>query len=63
MNDKAKFLIVWFVLLAAAGFFLSHFWSCTVFALQKVLASGVLPSLAVSKFLGGITGMHFLPRV
>jgi hypothetical protein len=61
MNDKKKFLIVSLVVLATLSFFLGHFWNCAIFALQKAVASGVLP-LAIPKFLAGIgiTGMHFL---
>ena len=59
MNAKEKMLIVWLLLVVALGFFLSHFWSFTVLALQKAVATATVP-LLVSKFLAGISATHSL---
>jgi len=59
MNGKTKFLILGLVLAVALGLFLSHFWSYTICALEKAVATGFVP-LVVSKFAAGITGMRFL---
>jgi hypothetical protein len=40
-------------------FFISHFWSWVVYALQKAIAFGPLPLLVFSKFAAGIAGIHF----
>ena len=59
MNAKEKMLIVWLLLVVALGFFLSHFWSFTVLALQNAVATATVP-LLVSKLLAGISATHFL---
>jgi len=56
MNGKKKFLIFALPLVVAWSGLLGHFWSYTVCALGK--AAGLL--LVFSKFLAGITGVHFL---
>jgi hypothetical protein len=40
MNGKTKFLILGLVLAVALGLFLSHFWSYTICALEKAVATG-----------------------
>lgn len=60
MNGKKKFLIIALLLVVALSFFLGHFWSYTVCALGKAVATGVLVLVVFSKFLAGITGVHFL---
>ncbi|HKW36110.1 MAG TPA: hypothetical protein VJN92_24115 [Candidatus Acidoferrum sp.] len=60
MNGKKKFLIIGFMLVAALSFFVGDFWSHAVCALGKAVAAGVLVLLVFSKFLAGITGIHFL---
>jgi hypothetical protein len=58
MNGKKKFLIFALPLVVAWSGLLGHFWSYTVCALGKAVAAGLL--LVFSKFLVGITGVHFL---
>jgi len=60
MNGKSKFLITGLLLVAALSFSLAHFWSFTACALGKTVADGVLVLVVFSKFLAGITGIHFL---
>ncbi len=60
MNGKTKFLIVGLLLLATLSFFLGHFWSYTVWLLQKAVVVEIVPSFVFAKFIAGITGMSFL---
>ncbi len=60
MNAKKKFLIVWLLLMATLSFFLGHFWSYTVYLLQKAVVVGIVPSFVFAKFIAGITGVSFL---
>ena len=60
MNGKKKFLILGLLLVAALGFFLDYFWSCTICAFGKAVASAVVVLLVFSKLFAGIAGMHFL---
>ena len=60
MNAKKKFLIIALLLVVALSVVLGHFWSYTVYALGKAIAAALLVVLFFSKFLAGITGVHFL---
>jgi hypothetical protein len=60
MNGKKKFLIFALPLVVAWSGLLGHFWSYTVCALGKAVAAGLVLLLVFSKFLAGITGVHFL---
>ena len=59
MNGKTKFLILGLILGVVLGLFLSHFWSFTICALEKAVATGIAP-LVVSKFAAVIPSMRFL---
>ncbi len=59
MNGKTKFLIVGLLLLITLSFFVRHFWSYSVCALQHAVA-GMVPLVVLSKFFAGIVGLHFL---
>lgn len=59
MTMKDKLLFVWVLLVLVFGFFFSHFWSCTVYMLQKAVALGLFPLLALSNLAAGIAGVHF----
>jgi hypothetical protein len=58
MNAKKEFLIIGLLVVVALSVFVGHFWSYTACALGKAVAAGLL--LVFSKFLVGITGVHFL---
>ena len=60
MDGKKKFLIVALPLGVALGLFLGQFWSFTVCALQKAVATEAVPMLVFSKLLVRITGTLFL---
>ena len=60
MNAKEKLLLVGLLLVVALSFFLGHFWSYTICALQKVAATEIVPLLFFTKFTAGITGALFL---
>ena len=60
MTIKEKLLMVWLFMVLVLGFLFSHFWSCTVYMLQKAVALGLLPLLVCSKLAGAIAGIHFL---
>ena len=60
MNGKTKFLIVGLLLLAALSFFMGHFWSFTIYVLQKAVATGFVPVSVFSKLFVGITEIRFL---
>jgi hypothetical protein len=59
MAIKEQLLFLWLLLVVVSVFFISHFWSCVVYALQKAIAFGVLPLLVFSKFAAGLAGIHF----
>ena len=59
MNGKKKFLIL-ALLVVAWSVLLGHFWSYMVCAFGKAVAAGLVLLLVFSKFLAGITGVHFL---
>jgi hypothetical protein len=48
--------------LAGGGFrfFLQHFWSYTIYVVQKTVALGILALLVFSRLLAGIAGIHLL---
>jgi hypothetical protein len=58
MAIKEQFLFLWLLLVLVSVFFVSHFWSCVVYALQKAIAFGLLPLMVFSKFAMGIAGFH-----
>jgi hypothetical protein len=58
MAIKEQLLFLWLLLVLVSVFFISHFWSCVVYTLQKAIALG-LPLLIFSKFAAGIAGIHF----
>jgi hypothetical protein len=60
MNGQKKFLILSLVVLAALSFFLGHFWSYTVCALQRVVATGFVPLFVFSKLVPGVAHVPFL---
>jgi hypothetical protein len=59
MAIKEQLLFLWLLLLVVSVFFISHFWSCVVYALQKAIAFGLLPLLVFSKFAAGFACIHF----
>ena len=60
MNGKTKFLILGLLFAAVLSIFLSNFWSFTICALSRIVASGIVPLFVLSKFGAGITGICFL---
>jgi hypothetical protein len=60
MAMKEKLLLSWILLVMACSFFFSHFWSYTIYVVQKAVALGILPALLLAKFLAGIVGIHVL---
>ena len=58
MAIKEQLLFLWLLLVVVSIFFVSHFWSCVVYALQKAIALG-LPLLIFSKFAAGLAVVHF----
>ena len=60
MNGKKKFLIMALLLVVALSVLLGHFWSYTVCGFGKAFTAGLVLLLVFSKFLAGITGVHFL---
>jgi hypothetical protein len=58
MAIKEQLLFLWLLLIVVSVFFISHFWSYVVYALQKAIAFG-LPLLVFSKFAAGLAGIHF----
>ncbi|HVH73198.1 MAG TPA: hypothetical protein VNB49_19095 [Candidatus Dormibacteraeota bacterium] len=60
MNGRTKFLIIGLLLVLALSFFLGHFWSYMMCALQKVVAGGIVPLFVFSKLFVGITRVRFL---
>jgi hypothetical protein len=58
MAIKEQLLFLWLLLVVVLSFFVSHFWSYAVYALQKAIALG-LPLFVFSKFAAGIAGIHF----
>jgi hypothetical protein len=59
MAIKEQLLFLWLLLVVVSVFFISHFWSYVVYALQKATVFGLLPLLVFSKFAAGIAGLHF----
>jgi hypothetical protein len=59
MAIKEQLLFLWLLLVVVSFFFISHFWSCVVYLLQKAIAFGLLPLLVLSKFAASIPGIHF----
>ena len=59
MSVKEKLLFAWLLMWMVVTFLLNHFWSFTVYALQKMVAFGVLP-LLLSKLAAGVAGISFL---
>ena len=60
MNGKRKFLIIALLLVVALSFFLGHFWSYTVWALEKAVVAGLIALSVFSKVAAGIGGLYFL---
>jgi hypothetical protein len=60
MTMKEEVFLVGLLLVVASSFFFSHFWSYTIYVVQKTVALGILPLLVFSKFLAGIVGIHLL---
>jgi hypothetical protein len=60
MTMQERFFLVGLLLVVAASFFFSHFWSYTIVVVQKAVALGILPLLLLSKFLAGIAGLQLL---
>jgi hypothetical protein len=60
MTMKQKLFVVGFLLVVASGFFFSHFWSYTIYVVQKTVALGILALLVFSRLLAGIAGIHLL---
>jgi len=56
---KDKLLLVMVLLVVAASFLFSHYWTCTLFVIQHAVASGVLP-LILPKSLAGMDVTCFL---
>ena len=61
MSIKDKVLLAWLLMLMVLSFLLGHFWSYTIFAIQKAVALGLLPWLVVCELAAGIAGFAFFP--
>jgi hypothetical protein len=61
MSMKEKLLVVWIFLVVAFCFLFRHFWSWTVYALEKAIALSVIPLPGVAKFAAGIGCVNLLP--
>ena len=57
MAIKEQLLFLWLLVVVILSFFVSHFWSYMVYALQKAIALG-LPLFVFSKFSAGIAGFN-----
>ncbi|HYL86982.1 MAG TPA: hypothetical protein VE263_22350 [Candidatus Angelobacter sp.] len=57
MSTKDKLLLIWLLMIVALSFFISHFWSFTIYAIQKAVALGVVPLLVASR----LAGIHYFP--
>jgi hypothetical protein len=60
MTLKKMLLLVWLFAMMACSFLFGHFWSYAVYALQKVVAFGIVALLVFSKVLAGMVGIHLL---
>ena len=59
MAIKEQLLFLWLLLALVSVFFISHFWSYVVYALQKAIAFGLFPLLVFLRFAAGLAGIHF----
>ncbi|HTT32487.1 MAG TPA: hypothetical protein VMH48_02700 [Methylomirabilota bacterium] len=59
MSLKDKLLFVLVLLVVAATFLFSHYWTCALFVIQRAVATGVLP-LILPKSLVGVAFTCFL---
>jgi len=48
MSLRDKLLLVVILLVVAASLFLSHYWACTLFVIQRAVAFGFLPVHALT---------------
>ena len=60
MSIKDKLLLAWILMWIVGSFLLANFWNCTVYAIQKVVAFGVVP-LLISKIVACFAGVQFFP--
>ena len=60
MNIKEKLLFLFILVWIVGSFLLANFWNCTVYAIQKVVAFGVVP-LLISKLVACFAGVQFFP--
>lgn len=61
MSRKERLLVVWILVVVAIGFLFHQFLSWTVYALQKVVAFGLLPLPGLVKFAAGVCCVNLLP--
>ncbi|HXY25827.1 MAG TPA: hypothetical protein VEI73_14320 [Candidatus Acidoferrum sp.] len=61
MSMKEKLLLVLLVMVVALSFFFSHYWACTLFVIQRAVATGLLPVRGFTMLAPWIAGVHFFP--
>ena len=61
MSTKEIVLFAWILTVMLLSVLLSHFWSYTMFVIQKAVAFGMLPLLAASRLAAAIMGIPSFP--
>jgi hypothetical protein len=59
MSLKDKLLFVLILLVVVASFLFSHYWTCTLFVIQRAVAFGLLPVRTLTALAPWIAGAHF----
>jgi len=58
MDAKEKLLLVFIALVVAFSFLFSHYWTFTVFVVQRVVACSFMPFQVFSLLAAWIAGTH-----
>jgi len=59
MSTKGKVLFVWILVLMALSFLFSHFWGCTVYALERAVATNFVFTAVMGKLAEGMAAGIF----
>jgi hypothetical protein len=61
MSMKEKLLLVWVLVMVALSLLFSHFWGCTVYALEKAVALNVVALPSAARYAAVICTACLLP--
>lgn len=60
MSMKDKILIVWLLVVVALGLAFSHFWTSTVYAVGRAVASSLVSLPHLAKLAAALGSLHLL---